>query len=358
MFKLTDLFPKPTAGQAPEAAPGKEEPKIELPPLFESPEPCEFPSRGEFTPDLDFGRYWRLNYSLLSAEERKAYEDMETAIRRGFSSVQVELPPDNARLMNIAKSLIEDNWSLFYVDTSITVVTEPGRVDVCFRYNRFREEREKHLERMKEVARNVFETRVKGCSTAYDAEMAIHDWIIENVKYDSSDPELAHSPLGPLLYGKGVCEGISEAFCFLACSCGLKAAMASGKLRSGNHRWNVIELDGERYHLDVTSDLSGLHAYFNCSDKTIGRSHTGFKRFGCNSDRLNYYVLNGARFVNACDATAFIRDNSAAGAMFEFMVENGVMPQEVTRIVRTGAGGHVTVTTTHVDHRYYRVIVR
>ena len=69
MFKLTDLFPKPTAGQAPEAAPGKEEPKIELPPLFESPEPCEFPSQGGFTPDLDFGRYWRLNYSLLSAEE-------------------------------------------------------------------------------------------------------------------------------------------------------------------------------------------------------------------------------------------------------------------------------------------------
>ncbi|MBO4764057.1 MAG: hypothetical protein J5485_05590, partial [Candidatus Methanomethylophilaceae archaeon] len=89
MFKLTDLFPKPTAGQAPEAAPGKEEPRIELPPLFESPEPCEFPSQGGFTPDLDFGRYWRLNYSLLSAEERKAYEDMETAIRRGFSSVQV-----------------------------------------------------------------------------------------------------------------------------------------------------------------------------------------------------------------------------------------------------------------------------
>ena len=44
--------------------------------------------------------------------------------------------------------------------------------------------------------------------------------------------------------------------------------------------------------------------------------------------------------------------------MFEFMVENGVMPQEVTRIVRTGAGGHVAVTTTHVDHRYYRVIVK
>ena len=63
--------------------------------------------------------------------------------------------------------------------------------------------------------------------------LAIHDFITESVTYDKSDPEIAYNPLGPLLWHKGVCEGISEAFTFLANACGLKVAMTSGGKPSG-----------------------------------------------------------------------------------------------------------------------------
>ncbi|MBO4569196.1 MAG: TIGR04076 family protein, partial [Candidatus Methanomethylophilaceae archaeon] len=355
---------KPAASAARPAEPPKKDSSSArpagLPDLFESPAPADFRTDGEFVPELGFGRYWRLNYSFLSPEEQKAYVAMEDAIRRGFSSVKVDLPADNNRLMRIAKSLIEDNWSLFYVDTSITVVQEPGRVDVCFKYNRFKDDRAVLLEKMKGVAREVFETRVKGCRTRYDAEIAIHDYLVENVVYDVSDQELAHSPLGPLLWKKGVCEGISEAFTFLACSCGLKAAMASGTLKKSNHRWNIVELEGERYHVDVTSDLSGLHAYFNCSDALISKTHTPSKKMGCGSDRLNFYKVNGCMFKTAYDAKSYIESKSGAGrgSVFEFMTENGVMPQEVTRMARNGAGGSVGITVTNLDYRFYRIIIK
>ena len=331
-----------------------------LPELFESPQPWDPETDGEFVPSLDFGRYWRFNYSFLSPEERKAYEAMETAVRRGFSSVKVDLPADTPRLMRIAKSLIEDNWSLFYIDTGITVSEEPGRVDVCFHYNRFKNDREAYLKQMKEVARNLFETRVRNCTTRYEAETAIHDFLTGSVTYDKSDGELCYSPIGPLLFHKGVCEGISEAFCFLANSCGLKASMTSGKIKGANHRWNIIELDNERYHLDVTSDLSGLHAYFNCSDETISKTHVLGKKTGCGSDRLNYYVLNGRRFRTAYDAKNYIQTQAAKGrgTSFEFYLENAVMPQEVIRMARNGAGASPSVSVTNIDYRYYRVIIK
>ncbi|MBO4798287.1 MAG: hypothetical protein J5494_05915, partial [Candidatus Methanomethylophilaceae archaeon] len=326
----------------------------------ESPQPWDPETDGEFVPSLDFGRYWRFNYSFLSPEERKAYEAMETAVRRGFSSVKVDLPADTPRLMRIAKSLIEDNWSLFYIDTGITVSEEPGRVDVCFHYNRFKNDREAYLKQMKEVARNLFETRVRNCTTRYEAETAIHDFLTGSVTYDKSDGELCYSPIGPLLFHKGVCEGISEAFCFLANSCGLKASMTSGKIKGANHRWNIIELDNERYHLDVTSDLSGLHAYFNCSDETISKTHVLGKKTGCGSDRLNYYVLNGRRFRTAYDAKNYIQTQAAKGrgTSFEFYLENAVMPQEVIRMARNGAGASPSVSVTNIDYRYYRVIIK
>ena len=331
-----------------------------LPDLFESPRPWDPRTDGDFEPTLDFGRYWRLNYSYLSAEEKKAYEDMEAAILRGFSSVKVDLPPDETLLTRILKALIMDNWSLFYIDTSATIVREPGRTDVCFAYNRFKEDRGSWMRAMKEAARNIFEAKVKGCRTRYEAELAIHDFLTGSVTYDKSDHDAAYSPLGPLLWNKGVCEGISEAFAFLACSCGLKAAMTYGKLKNGAHRWNVVEIDNERYNVDVTSDLSGLHAYLNCSDDTIGRSHTLSRRMGCDTDRLNFYSLNGCRFKTAYDAKGYIEERSRGGkgAEFELMLENGVMPQEITRMARNGAGGSAGITVTNLDYRFYRVVIR
>ncbi len=328
-----------------------------LPPKFESPSPCDIDSRAPFAPSLDFGRYWRLNYSLLSESEKRAYEAIETAILRGFPSTQVNLPADTNLIMKVAKSLIEDNWSLFYINTGVTVCTEPGRVDVCFHYNRFNKDKEEYLRRMKEVAREVYETRVKGCRTRYEAEMAIHDYLTETVTYDASDDELAHSPVGPLLYKKGVCEGISEAFTFLACSCGIKAAMMSGTKNGNNHRWNIVEIDGERYHLDVTYDLTGLHACFNCDDSILRRTHTFSKRVGCDTTRQNYYTVNGSRFRSSVEASSYIKQQAAKGAAFEFMLDSGAAPSEIMRIVQMGTGGTRRVTARNTEQRFYKIML-
>ncbi|MBR4225695.1 MAG: TIGR04076 family protein [Candidatus Methanomethylophilaceae archaeon] len=332
----------------------------ELPAVSESPAPWDPPTAGDFVPTLDFGRYWRLNYSYLSAEEKKAYEAMEEAILRGFPSVKVDLPADPNRLAMVLKSLIQDNWSLFYVETSATSITDPEGVFVGFRYNRYKDDRASWLKAMKEVARNVFEARVKGCRTRYEAEMAIHDFLTGSVTYDKSDPETAYNPLGPLLWNKGVCEGISEAFTFLASACGLKAAMTSGKLKAGNHRWNIVEIDGERYNVDVTSDLSGIHAYLNCSDDLISKSHTLSRRMGCGTDRLYYHKLNGSMFKNSYEAGGYIEAQSAKGkgTMFEFALEYGANTSEITRIARKGAGGSVAITVYNMDNRFFRVAIR
>ena len=327
-----------------------------LPDKFESPSPSEFGS-GSFAPSLRFDRYWRLNYSLLEDREKKAYEAIETAVLRGFPSTRVDLPADTDLIIKVAKSLILDNWSLFYINTAMTVVTDPEGVYVCFHYNRFNDDREGYLRKMKETAERVYETRVRKCATPYEAELAIHDYLTETVKYDKSDDELAHSPVGPLLYGRGVCEGISEAFAFLACSCGIKASMMAGTQNRGSHRWNIVEIEGERYHLDVTDDLSGLHSYFNCDDAMLRKDHAFPKSVGCCHTRQNYYSVNGSRFRLASEASGFIKEQSSKGrgTSFEFMVENGVNPSEVLRIARAGAGQTPKISAVNSGQRSYRV---
>ena len=85
---------------------------------------------------------------------------------------------------------------------------------------------------------------------------AIHDYIINKAKYDSdrSDKKVTkyHSDIayGPLFEGYAICGGYSDAMkLFLD-----KLDIPNFKISSENHVWNVVFVDGEWLHIDLTWD--------------------------------------------------------------------------------------------------------
>lgn len=84
----------------------------------------------------------------------------------------------------------------------------------------------------------------------------IHDYIINNSKYDSARAEdkvsLYRSDIayGPLFQGYAICGGYTDLMeLFLE-----KLNIKSYKISSNNHIWNALLLDGTWYHLDLTWD--------------------------------------------------------------------------------------------------------
>ena len=84
----------------------------------------------------------------------------------------------------------------------------------------------------------------------------IHDYIINNTKYDS---KRAHENIldyksniayGTLLEGYAVCGGYSDAMAIFLDRMGIK----NFKVASADHVWNALELDGVWYNLDLTWD--------------------------------------------------------------------------------------------------------
>ena len=85
----------------------------------------------------------------------------------------------------------------------------------------------------------------------------VHDWLCMNntcVSHTKDDPMHAweHSVIGPILKGNGVCQGYSYAFLALMNRCGIKAYVAVSY--SLNHMWNLVELNGKLYHIDIMND--------------------------------------------------------------------------------------------------------
>ena len=116
-----------------------------------------------------------------------------------------------------------------------------------------------------------------------EQERAIHDFILENVRYDKLEKPYSHEVIGPLTNGVGVCEGMAKTVKLLCDGLGLPCMIAVSDRDRANgerylHAWNIVQLGGQCYHLDATFDNSlskyGLrYDYFNLDDTKIFRDH-------------------------------------------------------------------------------------
>ena len=99
-------------------------------------------------------------------------------------------------------------------------------------------------------------TLIKDNLSTLDNIKMIHDYIINNTKYDSlrSDQNIltykSNTAYGPLLQGYGICGGYTEAMqLFLE-----RLNVKNYRVSSDNHIWNAVYLDGKWYNLDLTWD--------------------------------------------------------------------------------------------------------
>ena len=108
-------------------------------------------------------------------------------------------------------------------------------------------------------------------SSPYEKAKWMHDWLIHNADYDESKNP-SYRPEGVLLLGKGVCDSYSRSYSMLLNQVGVNARYVSNS--RGNHSWNVVQLGGIWYHVDVTwDDPRGggqeNHRFFLISDERI-----------------------------------------------------------------------------------------
>ena len=113
-----------------------------------------------------------------------------------------------------------------------------------------------------------------------DKIVAIHNYLVLNTVYDSAtangatEDKSAHYVEGTLNNGLAVCSGYASAFRLLLMIQGIPSEYVWSD--SGNHGWNLVQLDGEWYHIDVTwddpvPDEEGriLYTYFMMTDSEV-----------------------------------------------------------------------------------------
>ncbi len=139
----------------------------------------------------------------------------------------------------------------------------------------------------------------------WQTALNLHDWLTRSTYYDQN---YEYYGADVLFRGKGVCDSYSKAFKLLCNTAGITVERVTSDEQG--HAWNVMQLGGIWYQVDVTWDdptvktaptdaVSGREhwAYFCLSDDVLYLDHTRRDASydpGCPSMEMNYYLVMDA----------------------------------------------------------------
>lgn len=142
--------------------------------------------------------------------------------------------------------------------------------------------------------------------TEYEKELVVHDYLVKNIQYyeweDIKDiPNEMHNAYSALVKKQAVCDGFSKAFQVIMQQEGIECMLVNGMLEDVAHAWNIVNIEGDYYHIDLTSDQLKIgeesdsnlsHTFFNLTDEEINETHKKNKNYNypvCIAQKSNYY---------------------------------------------------------------------
>ncbi len=264
---------------------------------------------------MAYMRYYR---SVLNNKEKKAYDILVDGIARRRDRISV--PAINEKeLERVHAAVNYDYPDFFYVDFySYRYIIGLFHTEIEIKYTMSSGQAIKTKAEIDKKA-NAIAIGAMGLSEL-EAERYLNDEIRKIAVYDRVQGKEfnAQNLIGTFLDGKCVCEGFAKSFKYLADMIKLKSIIVVGDsgVKAGEierHAWNIVRIDGESHHLDVTYnnveyDSTGkniIHfsrAYFNLSDYEICRDHVidpMFKVPSCPKSRSEIAIVSSTRDLMA-----------------------------------------------------------
>lgn len=226
------------------------------------------------------------------------------------------------------EAFMHDNPDLFYIDVSkmilnITTTTKFLKTtynvyiapteDSTYLSDDFSNTSEienaiKQIENIKDDILN----KAKGSD--YQKILYIHDYLIDNIQYDSTyNQKGTYSIYGALIGKTCVCEGYAKAFKYLVNSAGIQCEFMQGDAinssgENESHAWNCIKLGNNWYEIDPTWDdpiiiaadgrtvnaskaNSARYKYFLKGSSTFQKDHTLSYQFSNNGKKFTYPTI-------------------------------------------------------------------
>ncbi len=295
----------------------------------------------------------RYYYNRLPDSEKIIYKEiyqgcMEHKDIIPITANEEELTKSYARIVS---AISDDNPLLYFVNQSVLDFATDGNGNYVAapQYYFSKENVAKYNAKIQDAANKLIYDLKLTEGTELDKVRKVHDYMCQNVAYDFEGSDIkqlnkyisAHNIIGVFAHKKAQCEGIAKAAKVLLNAVDVKCIYVSGKAAGmdgmDNHGWNIVSIDGNPYHMDITMDIGassdGLISYdnYNLTDSQIRRTHvfsTGYPK--CTATEANYFVGNDLVFSSKKKIQEYISRSLKSGNMeFYFKLAGKLKAAEI-----------------------------
>lgn len=154
------------------------------------------------------------------------------------------------------------------------------------------------------MASAVIDEAVTDGMSAYEKEKAVYDWMTTHLSFDEGmltvvpeTGEDSDNPYGVLKYHNAVCVGYATTFRLLMQMLDIPCMVVHNSERG--HSWDLVQLDGAWYHVDIYSDEGVTnYSHFNLNDEMMGAYQSWNTDFFPAADATKYcYMVQSAEDI-------------------------------------------------------------
>lgn len=315
--------------------------------VFLKREPSEVTQlRKAKVPETD-GGHQEYYFKQLDREEKRAYREILEGVRKREEEFYVTLSADD-KVDKVYHAVLKDHQELFWVHNRETIykTTFKGR-DYCLLspgYS-YTEEEIKEISQAMETAFQEVLSLLPAEAGDYEKAKTVYTYLIDLASYEVSEHD--QSIAGIFWKKSAVCAGYAGAAQYLLERLNVPCIYVEGDAADSdlNHAWNIVEIDGQNYYMDVTNGdqpefLEGdaavlkehkttMYDYLCPFPKEYEAVYTPSGEFAvpsCSMEDKNFYVLNDACFdtydwQEIYEYCCMRFDNGAAVVRFKFRTQ-------------------------------------
>ena len=220
--------------------------------------------------DTVFYPYFR----MLKEEQQIVYAHLYDAVMECRDSLTITaygMTYEDAEM--VWEAVFYDHPELFWMEERASFRYYPGGVvtSIDLHYNELAEHLEENRQLFQEAAGSLI-AQAEQYASAYEKELYLHNALVEQCEYDLN-ASFSQSAYSALVRHSSVCAGYAKAYQYLMMQCGIPCYYAGG-WSGENHAWNIAEIDGEYYNVDLTwDDGTQSFLFFNRTDGDLSSTH-------------------------------------------------------------------------------------
>ncbi len=180
-----------------------------------------------------------------------------------------------------------------------------------------------------DMAKEILERETRKCKNNYEKEVAIYNWMFENIKQGASGSVIMpnsnsneFTPYGVLTGKNAVCVGYATTFRLFMNMLGMDCHIVHNEY----HSWDMVQLDdGAWYQVDIYTDVSNGSRYynFNMNDVVAKSEHEwdGSALPEAKGTKYLYPVRNAKEVKDFCEIPKLMKkalDRKKSGVFCKF----------------------------------------